>query len=110
MLQLRKFIFITAILPLYSRAAEWTLANPAPGAGDTLRDYIYLLLNIVQLVAVPALVLCIIYGGYMLVTAGGNETQTTKAKQWIVWSLVGGAIILGAEVIADIVFGTADLF
>jgi hypothetical protein len=91
-------------------AGDWYLENPAPGAGVTLEDFVYLLINILMLVAVPALALCIIYGGYLLVSAGGNETQVTKAKQWILWSMVGGAIILGANVIADIVFGTAAPF
>ena len=96
--------------PLVASAAPWTLANPSPGAGTTLREFIYLLLNILQVVAIPLLVMCIIYGGFLLVTAGGDETQITKAKQWVLWSLVGGAIIVGAEVIADIVYGTAILF
>ena len=86
------------------------LENPVPGAGVTLQDFVLLLIDILTLVAVPALVLCIIYGGFLLVTAGGNETQISKAKQWVLWSLVGGAIILGAKVIAGIVFGTAEPF
>jgi Type IV secretion system pilin len=96
--------------PVSALAAAWTLGNPAPGAGTTLKDFIYLLLDILKLVVIPALAFSIIYGGFLLVSAGGDETQVTKAKQWILWSLVGGAIILGANVIADMAFATAAQF
>jgi len=43
------------------------------------------------------------------VTAGGDEAQTTKAKGWIFWTLIGGAIILGATVIAGFIGGTVSL-
>jgi hypothetical protein len=56
------------------------------------------------------LTVAIIYSGYLLLSAGGNEAEVTKAKTWILWTLVGAAIILGAQVIADMVFDTAALF
>lgn len=87
-----------------------TLSNPAPGAGATLQDFVYLLIDIIQWVALPVLALCIIYAGFILVSAGGNDEQVTKGKLWILWTLVGVAIVLGSRVIADIVFGTASLF
>lgn len=86
------------------------LANPAPGAGATLKDFIYLLIEIVQLVGIPMLVVAIIYAGFLLMTAGGNEQQRTKGKMWVVWVFVGAAIVLGAQVIADMVYGTASAF
>ncbi len=101
--------FSLTILPMWALAAPWTLGNPVPKAGLTLEDFIYLLLDILLLVALPALAIGILYGGFLLVTAAGNETEVTKAKQWILWSLVGGIIILGAKVIAGVVFGTAKL-
>jgi hypothetical protein len=111
-------IFLRSIVPaallsfaLLAHAAEVvTLNNPAPGAGATMEDFIYLLINIMQMVAVPALTVCVIYAGYLMATAAGNEEQITKSKMWFLWTLVGGAIVLGAEVIADIVYGTAELF
>lgn len=37
-----------------------------------------------------------IYGGYMWMTARGNEEQVTKAKEIIIRNLIGLIIILGA--------------
>ena len=87
-----------------------TLDNPAPGAGYTLQDFIYLLLDIVQLVGIPVLVVCIIYAGFLLMTAGGDESQVTKGKTVVLWTLVGAAIIIGAKVIAAFIAGTVATF
>lgn len=86
------------------------LTNPAPGAGTTLQDFVYLLIEIIQWIALPALALCIIYAGFTIVSAGGDEKKIASGRLWLVSSLIGATIILGAHVIADIVFGTAQLF
>lgn len=105
-----KFIFtILATLPL-SASAQAKLSNPSPGGGATLQDFIELLIKIIQSVGIPALVIAIIYSGFILLTAGGNEAQISKGKTWIFWTLIGAAIILGAQVIADTVFNTAAVF
>ena len=108
------FFGVAFFLPLAAFAAlplpTLTLGNPAPGAGSTLQDFVYLLIEIVQWVAIPMLALSIIYAGYILVAAGGNEDEVTKGKRWIIRTLVGAAIVLGARVIADIAFGTASVF
>ncbi len=97
-------------LTSFASAAAGKLAQPAPGAGATLQDFIYLLISIIQAVGTPVLVVCIIYAGYILVTAGGNEEKVTKGKIWIFWTLIGAAIIVGANVIAGMIFNTAALF
>ncbi len=94
---------------VFAQCPAGKLCNPTPGGGATLSDFVYLLLEIVQSVGIPVLVLCIIYSGFLLVTAGGDEAQTTKAKGWIFWTLIGGAIILGATVIAGFIGGTVSL-
>lgn len=91
-------------------AAAQKLPPPVTAIGSTLKDFIDLLVSILQAVGIPILVIFIIYSGYMLVTAGDNEQQTTKAKSWIAWTVVGAAIILGAQIIADFIFNTAALF
>ncbi|OGZ06192.1 MAG: hypothetical protein A3C93_05730 [Candidatus Lloydbacteria bacterium RIFCSPHIGHO2_02_FULL_54_17] len=86
------------------------LGNPTPGAGGTLWEFIYLLIDIIQWVALPVLAACIVYAGFQLVSAGGDETKVTSGKRWLVSSLIGVVIILGAHVIAGVVCGTAKLF
>jgi heme/copper-type cytochrome/quinol oxidase subunit 2 len=110
MYSFKKFLpTLVAFLPIIA-FAQVKLSNPAPGAGATLEDFIYLLLNIFQLVATPVLVVCIIYAGFLLVTAGGDESQVTKGKLWIFWTLVGAAIVISAKVIASFIKGTVETF
>ena len=49
-------------------------------------------------------VVCIIlYGGFLWMTAGGNEEQVGQAKSWIFSGVIGLAIILSAYGIATFV-------
>ncbi len=73
-------------------------------------EFIYWIISMLQLIGVPILVCCIVYAGFLMVTAGGNEEQITKSKQWIAWTLVGALIVLGAKAIAGMACGTAFLF
>lgn len=103
-------IFIALIPFAASAQAVAKLSNPSPGGGATLQDFIGLLIEIIQAVGIPALIVSIIYAGFTLLTAGGNEAQIAKGKVWIFWTLIGAAIVIGAQVIADMVFSTAALF
>ncbi len=102
--------FILLLGGARSVSALTKLAQPAPGSGATLQDFIAVLIEIIQAIGIPVLVVCIIYAGYIIVTAGGNEEKVTKGKTWIFWTLIGAAIILSAQVIADLVYSTAGLF
>lgn len=110
---LRYINIITAFamtLAPFQLYAQTKLRNPTPGAGYTLKDFILLLINIIQAVGIPVLVVAIVYVGYLFVTAGENEKKLTDAKRAIVWTLVGVAIVLGATVIANFISGTVDIF
>jgi hypothetical protein len=48
----------------------------------------------------------IIYSGYKFVTARGNQAEVTKAKDIFFATVIGGAILLGADVIATVVVNT----
>lgn len=95
-------------LPAISFAGVTTpFPNPAPGAGVTLEDYIYLLITLMQWILIPVMVICMVYGGFLFVTSGGNEDQLKKGKTWFIWNFVGATIMLGAKVIAQAIFTTA---
>lgn len=103
-------IIFAAMISLYAfvnvALAQPKLAPPITKGGTTLQEFIELLITIVQAVLMPVVVLCVIYGGFLYVSAGDNEADRTKAKGWVLWSLVGSAIIMGALVIANMIKGT----
>lgn len=52
--------------------------------------------------------LSIMYGGFLYVTALGDEEKITKAYKTMTWSLVGTAVLLGAHVIMLAIRGTIE--
>ncbi|MEA3248935.1 MAG: hypothetical protein U9Q03_01085 [Patescibacteria group bacterium] len=51
------------------------------------------------------LLVLILYGGYLWMTAGGNEEQVGKAKKIITNAVIGLVIIMAAYAIANFVVG-----
>jgi hypothetical protein len=96
-------------MPLIALAQAPTLKNPFSKFA-TLQEFLCFLVEVVQLVATPALVICIIYAGFLFVTASGNEDQITRAKRWLLWTLVGATIVLSAKVLVGVAYGTAKIF
>lgn len=47
--------------------------------------------------------LAIIYAGFLFVMARGNPEELKKAKMTFFWTIVGGLVLLGAQVIASII-------
>ena len=75
---------------------------------DNIPDVIRQLIKIVFTIGIPLVALAIIYAGFMLVTAGGNQEKIKKGKQALLAAVIGGAILLGAWVIAEAIQGTVD--
>ncbi len=48
-------------------------------------------------------VIAVIYGGYMYMTARGNDAQTKKAKSILIWAIIGLVIVLAAATIVNAV-------
>lgn len=53
-------------------------------------------------------VLGIMYGGFLLVTAAGDEEKVSNGRKTITWAMVGTAVLLGAKVIFKIIEGTVN--
>ncbi len=66
------------------------------------------LLHIIVIFAIPIIILMIIYSGFMYVMARGSEEQVTKATRSLTYAVLGGLIILGAELILRVIQGTVS--
>lgn len=75
---------------------------------DNIPDVIKQLLTIVFVIGIPLVAFAIIYAGFLLVTAGGSQDKLKKGKQALLAGVIGGAILLGAWVIAEAIQGTVD--
>ena len=100
------------LLPLAVKA--YTLENTlglndgnvgsATGLGTRdVRETIGSIINVaLSLLGIIVLVI-IIYGGFLWMTAGGNDERVGEAKKWIFGGIIGLAIILSAYAIAKFV-------
>ena len=108
-----KLILAFFVIPLISAGQGGGAPTAGSGIQNPLRfgtftEFLTTLLNIIITIAVPIVVLAIVYSGFLFVTAQGNETKLEKAKKVIVWTLIGGVLVLGAQVVATAIQGTVD--
>ncbi len=81
------------------------IENPLANT-STINDFIRVLLEGVLKIGIPIVALAVIYSGFLFVKAQGNPEAITKAKDAILWTLVGAAVLLGAWAIAKLVADT----
>lgn len=82
--------------------------NPLGSSITDLPSFINTIISFVLLVAIPIIVLAVIYAGFLFVTAAGNPEKLGKAKKTLLYTLIGAALLLGAFVIAKAIKGTVD--
>ena len=83
-----------------------TIENPL---GDkTIQDFFLDLLDVLLVFALPIIVFFIIYAGFLYVTARGNAEQVKIASRALLYSVLGGVIILGARLILALIQGTVE--
>src|SRR3989344_4435406 len=73
---------------------------------NSIAEFLELVLKIVTLFALPIIIFFIIYAGFLFVTAQGKPDQITKARNALLYSVVGGVIILGAHLLLAVIQGT----
>jgi Type IV secretion system pilin len=78
------------------------ICNPIPKVGS-LPDLIKTILEGVLKIGIPVIALAIIYSGFLFVFARGNPEKLTKAKDALLYTLIGAAILLGSWAIATMI-------
>ena len=80
-----------------------SLANPL--SAGSFEDLIDAVVSWLLVIALPVVVLLIIFGGAQYMFAGVNPEQQRKAKNIILYALIGYAIILLSKVLLGVVTG-----
>lgn len=82
------------------------LQNPL---GDqTLIGLFQDILDVIMVFAVPIIVFFIIYAGFQYVIARGNAEAIKNANRALLYAVIGGVLILGAEILLFVIGGTID--
>jgi len=79
------------------------LSNPLDASISSIPALFQALLEVLLIFAVPIVVFFIIFAGFKYVTARGNPEKIKQAHQALIWAIIGGLLILGANVLLDIV-------
>ncbi len=79
-----------------------------PLQADSIVQLFEILLSILLIFAVPIIVFFIVYAGFLYVTARGNTETISRAHKALLYAVIGGLLILGANVLIDVIQGTVD--
>jgi len=84
------------------------IENPLDGSINTLPQFVEAVINVVLIIGIPILVLAIIYAGFLFVKAQGNSGELEIAKNTLLYTVIGGVLLLGAFVIANAIGKTVE--
>jgi hypothetical protein len=100
-------LFILFIpLVIFADSSASTIKNPLKS--DSVTGILTDILSLVFKVGIIVVVFFIIFSGFKFVTARGNEGEISKAKDMFFATVIGGAILLGADIIATVVYNTVN--
>lgn len=104
-------IFFLALLPMSMTHAAigntGTITNPlGPNGPTSIEGFLVKVLDGAIKIGTPIVALAIIYCGFLFVKAQGNPEEITKAKEALMYTLIGAAILLGAVAISKLVVET----
>jgi len=77
-----------------------------PIKADSIQGLIKTILEGVIKIGIPIIALAIIYSGFLFVQARGKPGEIEKAKNSLIYTLIGAAILLGAWAIAQLISET----
>jgi type IV secretory pathway VirB2 component (pilin) len=92
-------LFLVVLAPSVVMAASG-ITNPL---NKTLPQIVADLMTGLRDIAVPIAVILILYGGFQIMTAGGNPQKFEEGKKTLLYTAIGLAVILLAQTIADVI-------
>lgn len=82
------------------------IIDPLGGRYADLPALIKTILEGVLKIGIPIVALAIIYCGFLFVFARGNSEKLTKARNALLYTVIGAAVLLGAWAIAKMIQAT----
>ena len=99
-------VFFSGVYCFGIAANGLIVSNPLTATSIT--DFIGTVLSEIVKVGAILCVLALIYVGFLFVKARGNSEEINSAKKALWGTIIGIALLLGAQVIAMIIKGTVD--
>jgi hypothetical protein len=93
-------VFVIVTLPAVAMA-QIGIKNPATSI-DSISGIVEAVVRIVRTIAIPFIVIMIMYTGWLFIAAQGNPDKLKGARTAFLWTMVGTMIVLSAELIASL--------
>jgi hypothetical protein len=103
------FIFSVLVVPykiLLAGSTDINFKNPL-GETSTIPALIAKVLDFVVQLGTMVAIFFVIYAGFLFVTARGKPDEITKAKTTLLWTLIGALVLIGAQVLSEVICNTA---
>lgn len=75
---------------------------------ENIQDAIKLGLNFVMKIAIPIIIVLLIWAGFQFIFAMGNKDKLKTAKNNFLYTLIGAGLVLGAYTIAIAIINTVN--
>ena len=82
------------------------LQNPLQA--DSLEEFLNQILKFIVRLGTIVVIVMIVVVGFMFVSARGNPEEIKKARAALLWTLVGGVILIGASIIGEAIKVTVE--
>mgnify|MGYP007080410144 CR=1 FL=1 len=83
------------------------ICNPLERTGvNSIEGFVKVFLEGALKIGIPVIALAVIYSGFLFVAARGNPESITKAKDTLLYTLIGAAILIGSWAIAKLISET----
>ena len=77
-----------------------------PIKAESFEALVTAILEVVVAIGTPIAILAIIYSGFLFVKAQGKPEALKTARESLIWTIVGVAVLLGARLLATVIQGT----
>jgi hypothetical protein len=75
---------------------------------ETLPQFLNAILDAVVNLGTIILILALVYVGFQFVVAQGNEEKLKSARSALMWTVIGGLVLLGAKSLGLVIQGTVE--
>lgn len=101
-------VSVVSLFPLVALAGN--IEAPIEGNAITLRDIVLLVqrvMNIGIILATLAVVAMIVYSGFQMATAGGDEAKYKKGRTTLKYAVIGALVVFGVGLIVNTIANVA---
>ena len=93
---------------IYSNERSGGFPNPFGNNITNITQILNPLIDLIINIGGILVVFFIIYAGFKMVLAQGDPGKIGDAKKMLFWSIIGGLILLGSKVLAEVVKATVE--